>query len=496
MGANRALRAFFAPLVFQTLHVFRQSSQNYWYRSLKTQRDLTVSTVAHFIQRVRVTRNASSLEPDAIASLTIILPTLVNLRSLTIAVGAPFKEELYLEIRRHPSLKELKISDKANGPMWKPFVLNKEPPTCRLVYLEAPKVVVEDLLCKGSPSTETIQSLAVVGQPMLRLVHQLGPFPSLHRLILVEKSTGTLHLTFWKFLHEHPDLKELVITFAEDVDNFRDKTDLKNAVEFRNNLRSISGPYFLIEPLISASQGSLESVVISDVSYRGNLRDTLNQVPIEQHLRKVLRASIQLTHIQHLSVILYSARYDCITKEIEELARSSTLRSLRSFGLALRSNNEEEAFESIMDKICSSLIGNLPSECSIKLSVTCKEVHKRKDLFMFTDEDIGQILRSGYGPSTCFNEVCPTVMKWAAIPAFGLVQVEIWWNSHRWFTFKRKIPEVEWLAILTPNGGKITPDIPMDVLRDRLHSLPRFKNAVSVWVGKENTFPRTEFYPP
>ncbi|KAG8810768.1 hypothetical protein FRC18_003892 [Serendipita sp. 400] len=87
-------------------------------------------------------------------------------------------------------------------------------------------------------------------------------------------------------------------------------------------------------------------------------------------------------------------------------------------------------------------------------------------------------------------------MKWAAMPSsFGLFQVEILWNSKRWFTFKRKVPGMEWTAILTPNGGNILPKMPEVELLRRVRFIPPFKNVVTVWVGRENRFAAEEFYP-
>ncbi|KAG8773574.1 hypothetical protein FRC15_001927 [Serendipita sp. 397] len=497
MGANRALRAFFAPLLFRTIHIFRHSPQVAYSEHWKRKQELTLSTVSHVVRHVQITRNAACLEPDGIVSLISILPSLNNLKVLTIGSAAPFTERLYLEIRRHPSLTELRISDKAKGSMWKPFTYIKDHPICRLVYLEAPRVVMEDLLRKGSATAQTIQGIAVVGQPMLRVIHQLGPFPSLKRMILVERATGTFHEGFWKFLHAHPDLSELAVTYSEDFENHRDKTDLKKSVEFRNNLKSISGPYFLIEPLIAATQGSLESVMISDVSYRGASYYISSQVPLEPHLRTVVRTSFQLTHIQHLSIILHSALYDLVISEFEALSPNQTLRELRSFGLIIKSDPAGRSFETIMDTIGSALIGNLSPECKIMLSITCKEIQEKKNSSSLHDyERGGQVFRAGDGPANCFHEVCPTVMKWAAMPSsFGLFQVEILWNSKRWFTFKRKVPGVEWTAILTPNGGNILPKMPEIELLRRVRFIPPFKNVVTVWVGRENRFAAEEFYP-
>ncbi|KAG8810769.1 hypothetical protein FRC18_003893 [Serendipita sp. 400] len=498
MGANRALRALFAALLFRTIRIVRRPSIDYYPRDQKIIQELTLPTVSRVVRSVQIAPNAAYLEPDGIVPLIGILPSLNNLKVLTIETLAPFTEGLYLEIRRHPSLSELRISEKAKGSMWKPLIYVKDPPTCRLVYLEAPKVVVEDLLRKGSATAETIQGIAVIGQPMLRIIHQLGPFPSLRRMLLVERATGTFHESFWRFLHAHPDLNELAVTYSEDLEHYRDKTDLKKSVELRNNLQSISDPYFLLEPLIAATQGSLESVVISDVSYRGASWHITSQTPIETQLRQVVRTSFQLAHIQHLSIILHSLLYDLVISEFEALSPSQTLRELRSFGLVIKTNSGERTFEIIMDSICSALIGNLSPECKIMLSITSHEVHTKADNHRWINdyERGGSVLRAGDGPASCFHELCPTVMKWASMPSsFGLHQVEILWDSRRWFTFKRKVPGVEWLAVLTPNGGYILPEISDAEINGEIRLLPPFKNVVTVWIGRENQFSVEEFYP-
>ncbi|KAG8810758.1 hypothetical protein FRC18_003897 [Serendipita sp. 400] len=493
MGTNRAVRAFFAPLIFRNIHIFPLLYVNKRLRTYKKHQEFIVPTIAGAIQSVRLTRNAQSLEPDAVASLTIALPSLLCLKILTIGPNAPFKEELYMEIRHHPSLRELKISDKVNGPIWKPYSYYKDHPTCRLEYLEVPKTILEDLLREGSPSVETIQVIAVANQPMLRSLHQLGPFPSLHRLILVERSTGTFHQTFWKFLHVHPDLKALIVTYTGDITEFKGKTDPRNTADFRNNLRSIAGPYFLIESLIMASRETLESVTISDTSYRGKPRGVNIRVPIEPGLRRTFRMSFQLKNLQHLSIILHTMRYDLIFSEFKSLSKNQVLQSLRSFGLTIRTESGNEEFRPIMEKIASSLIGNLLPECDIKLAITCLLPYKITRNLWFEHKESGRILYADTGPAQSFDEICPIVMKWAAIPsAFGLDQVEIWSDSERWFTFKRKVPGVQWSVILTPNGGKILPEYYPERM---INSSRLFKNVVTVWVSQENRFRAEDFYP-
>ncbi|KAG8777997.1 hypothetical protein FRC16_003992, partial [Serendipita sp. 398] len=458
MDGNRALRAFFAPLLFRNIYIFRQSARFNYAHYWKKHQELTLSTVFRIVQNVHVMSNSRFLEPDVRISLISTIPTLSNLKTITIGASAPFTEGLYLEIRSHPTLTELRISDKAGGPCRKSFSYVKDHPTCRLVYLEAPNGVIEDLLQKGSATAQTIQCIAVVGQPVLRNIHQSGPFPSLRRVILVERASGTFHESFWRFLHAHPDLSDLTVTYYEGIDSFKDRTDPRKSVELRNNLKSISGPYFLIQPLIAATRGSLESVVISDITYRGNLRsNTVHQAPIESQLRKVLQMSFQLTHIQHISIVLHSAHYDLVISEFKALSPNQTIQGLRSFGLVIKRDPGEEKFETNMDKISTSLIGNLSPHCKIMLSIKCKELFRKYNLWFFNSER-GDVIRAGRGLASSFHEICPTVMKWAAMPSsFGLDQVEVSWNSKRWFTFKRKVPGMEWSAILTPNGGRILP---------------------------------------
>ncbi|KAG8748795.1 hypothetical protein FRC14_001940, partial [Serendipita sp. 396] len=346
MDGNRALRAFFAPLLFRNIYIFRQSARFNYAHYRKKHRELTLSTVSRIVQNVHVMSNSRFLEPDVRISLISTIPTLSNLKTITIGASAPFTEGLYLEIRSHPTLTELRISDKAGGPCRKSFSYVKDHPTCRLVYLEAPNGVIEDLLQKGSATAQTIQCIAVVGQPVLRNIHQSGPFPSLRRVILVERASGTFHESFWRFLHAHPDLSDLTVTYYEGIDSFKDRTDPQKSVELRNNLKSISGPYFLIQPLIAATRGSLESVVISDITYRGNLRsNTVHQAPIESQLRKVVQMSFQLTHIQHISIVLHSAHYDLVISEFKALSPNQTIQGLRSFGLVIKRDPGEEKFE-------------------------------------------------------------------------------------------------------------------------------------------------------
>ncbi|KAG8764629.1 hypothetical protein FRC15_007507 [Serendipita sp. 397] len=149
-----------------------------------------------------------------------------------------------------------------------------------------------------------------------------------------------------------------------------------------------------------------------------------------------------------------------------------------------------------MDKISTSLIGNLSPHCKIMLSIKCKELFRKYNLWFFNSER-GDVICAGRGLASSFHEICPTVMKWAAMPSsFGLDQVEVSWNSKRWFTFKRKVPGMEWSAILTPNGGRILPIVQPEEIDEAIGLSPLFKNVVTVWVGKENHFEDEEFYPP
>lgn len=498
LSTNSTIRAELAPLAFGTLTLSNQWIKHFEYR-----------TIAHAVTALVVASSAHQTVPVAFAQLPQVLPTLHNLRRVDLKIWGLFSPELYLAIRAHPAIRELKIARKMKGPVWRPSQSYPGVPKCRLEYVEVPRSIIEDLFQTGSPSVETVHTLVVVGQPLFRQLNQLGPYPSLRRLTLLEQANNRYNDVFWQFLKANPWLSQIELASMEYWQpDLEYRTSLPQ-VDLQSITR-LSGPFFLLDPLIRASKFTLQSLDIRDVLKVPRYTETVAPSSKGSEFQATLSLALSTLRLHELSISIngQDLSYMFLVSALEAHATSEGLGLLRTLRISIKNNIDHHSLGEVLNAVCSTLVGRVSTYCSVGISTACHETC-RTGVYRYIGNQYSTlsgpdpVLRTGAGVAEAMTEIIPAITTWANMrSSIRIDRIDVLGpHGLRWFSFRPLADDAQkWHVKITPNGGRVCSDIDTYQLERKVRErykwvFPLFENETVIEIGKETIFWKEMFEP-